>query len=507
MINIKFAESLRPWALLLAMTFLILLINIDYTAVNIALVDISKELDANLNTLQWLLSGYVLAWAAGVVPAGQLADIYGKRRMLLLGIFIFTLSSLWCGVATSEHMMIIARIFQGLGGALFVPPLYTLTFSSFPPEKQGFAIGMLGAGAGIGLAIGPTFGGTLLELLNWRWIFYVNVPLCFSTILIAMMSTEKESSVVSEHRFDFIGSFLLGASLVAIMYGINQMEVWGVLSASVWSFIGAGVVLLLAFWVSSRNKENALIPAGLFKNVPFLGCTIGFMIFELIFSVIIVTVNLYMQNVIGYTAYESGILFLAMTLAVGFLSPVGGKMTDRMDARVPACLGMGLVAIGTSMLIATGISTPLAYLLSALLFIGLGLGIALPSFNAAMMKTVDAKILSTASGVFVMFAGLGNTLGVVASTSLLVGLGEPYLATIIHRSGQEFSSTQLEAIHEVFGSAYRDLNLLNGMDVSSLTQWMNEAFVDANSWIMISITIICMIAFVVSLKTIKIPKA
>lgn len=499
-------EAMRPWTLLLAMVFLILLLNIDYTAVNIALVVISKELETDLNTLQWLLSGYVLAWAAVVVPAGQLADIFGKRRMLTLGITLFALSSLWCGLSQDEWVLIAGRLAQGMSGALFVPPLYTLVFSAFPEDKQGLALGALGAGAGIGLAVGPTFGGVLLEVLSWRWIFLINVPLCLLTVLVTLICAEREPWRVSDHKFDLPGSILLGISLVLIMFGLNQMEVWGTLSSSVWGFIATGILILMFFLYSSRTKPNRLIPLGLFKNVPYLGCVLGFAIFEFIFSVVLVIVGLYLQNVAGYTAYESGIIFLSMTLAFGLLSPFGGKMTDKMDARIPACLGMALVAMGTTIAIFFSAQAELTRIMISLLFIGLGLGVALPAFNAAMMKTIDTKILSTASAVFIMFACLGNSLGVVSSTSLLVGLGEPTLKETLDKAMPTLTAIDLNNIYTVFGSAYRDLNLLQGLDIKGLIILMNEAFVQANSWIMLMTTFVGLTALFSSMKMIKIQK-
>jgi len=486
------------------MTFLVTLINIDYTAVNIALILISKDLEADLNTLQWLLSGYILAWATAVVAAGQLADIFGKRRILLIGLTMFSLASLWCGFAQSEAVLILGRILQGLGGALIAPPLYTLIFSVFPENKRGLAIGALGAGVGLGLAMGPTFGGALIEYLNWRWIFLVNIPLCLITILVTMLCVEKEPSRISDQKFDLSGSLLLGLSLVTIVFGINEMENWGPLSLSVWSVISVGAAMLGLFIFSSRNKTNRLIPKGLFANKPFLGCVIGYTAVEMVFSIVLVSMGLYLQNVLGYSAYDSGIIFLSMTLAFGLLSPFGGRMVDRMDVRIPACLGPAILTLGMSLALFFGTSGNMHIILPSLTLIGVGLGIALPSFNAAMMKSMDPAILSTASGVFVMFAALGGSLGVVFCTSLLVGLGDPFLEHMTIANGMDLSSIQIEHLMTVFGSAYRDLQLLTGMDVDLAVSLMNEAFVKANWWVMLTAVTLSMIALAASYRLIKI---
>jgi len=499
-------EALRPWALLSMMVFLVLLINIDYTAVNIALILISKDLEADLNTLQWLLSGYILAWSSAVVAAGKLADIFGKRRILLLGIAVFSFASLWCGLAQSEPVLIAGRLVQGLGGALFVPPLYTLIFSVFPENKQGMAIGALGVGVGIGLAAGPTFGGALLEVLSWRWIFLINVPLCLLTLVVTLLCTEKEPPRVSEEKFDLLGSVLLGSALMTIVYGINEMENWGLTSLTVWSVIGVGVLMLLTFIWTSHNKPNKLIPEGLFYNKAFMGCVIGYTAVELVFSAILVTIGLYLQNVLGYSAYESGLIFLPMTLTFGLLSPFGGKMVDRMDARIPTCLGLIFLLLGTCLALFFTTHGNLTFICITLALVGIGLGISLPSFNAAMMKTVDHTVLSTASGVFVMFATLGGSLGVVFSTSLLVGLGEPVLTSLTQVNHMDLSSVQLENLMAVFGSAYRELDLLVGMNVDLAVKLMNESFVQANWWNMLISTVLTAFSLIVAFLLIKIPK-
>ncbi|HBN22064.1 MAG TPA: hypothetical protein DD412_02350, partial [Holosporales bacterium] len=263
---LSMSEKTRAYLVLCAMMILILLINVDYTAVNIALLPISKDSGADLNTLQWLLSGYVLAWATLVIPAGQMADIYGKRRLLLWGVSVFALASLLCGILTSAPLLIFARVLQGFGGALFVPPLYALVFECFPEKSRGFAIGMLGVGAAIGLAIGPSFGGYILANFGWRWIFLINGPLCLITITMIMLCVAKEPKRISDGKVDTQGGLLLGVALMGFMYALNQSEVWGLKDPALWGIIAFSLSLLVLFIKTSKTKENRLIPEGLFSN-------------------------------------------------------------------------------------------------------------------------------------------------------------------------------------------------------------------------------------------------
>ena len=274
------SENMRAWLILSSMMVLILLINVDYTAVNIAMIGIAEEINVELDSLQWLLSGYVLAWASFVIPAGQMADIYGKRRILLWGVFIFMASSIMCGLVSSVELLITARVLQGFEGLCCTAPVCPCV-RDIPEDKRGFAIGMLGVGAGIGLAVGPSFGGFLLKTLGWRWIFLINGPLCLITIAIIMACVNKEPSRISQNKVDVVGSILLGSALALGLYTLNKTEVWGLEDKWIWILFAVSAILAIIFAVTLKGKENRLIPEGLFSNRPFVGTMIGFSIYAL----------------------------------------------------------------------------------------------------------------------------------------------------------------------------------------------------------------------------------
>lgn len=499
------SQQTRAWFILIAMMILILLINVDYTAVNIAMVSISYDIDVELNTLQWLLSGYMLAWAASVIPSGQMADLYGKRRMLLWGVLIFMLTSILCGLVDNAPMLILARVLQGFGGALFVPPLYALVFECFPESKRGFALGMLGVGAGIGLAIGPSFGGVILETLGWRWIFLINGPLCLLVLAIIWIFAIKETPTKTEVTLDMVGSLLLGGALAVGMFALNQGEVWGMTDPALLSLLGVSIGLAAIFYVYSSKRKHPLIPRGLFKNRPFVGTMVSFSIYSFGFSVILVTLGLFLQNVQGYDAYTAGIIFLPMTIAIGVLSPFGGKMTDSMDARIPICLGLILVAIALVMAGFFTANSSIYYVVTVLLLIGLGMGVSFPALNASMMKAVDPSILSTASGTFIMGCTVSNTLGVVASTSLLVGIGRVYLDKLINMGHGGVDPKTYDALLELLSSAHRNMALLShhtATDVETFISYLNQSFTNSFAWVVWMTAVFMVIAFGVSYKMI-----
>jgi len=412
-----------------------------------------------------------------------------------------------CGAVTSAPLLIFARVLQGFGGALFVPPLYALVFECFPEKKRGFAIGMLGVGAAIGLAIGPSFGGYILAHFGWRWIFLINGPLCLITIVMIMLCVAKEPKRLSDGKVDAQGGLLLGLSLMGFMYALNQSEIWGLKDPALWAIIAASLSLFILFVKTSKAKENRLIPKGLFSNKAFVGCIIGFSVYCFAFSTILVIIGLYLQNIQGYSPYEAGLIFLSMTCALGLLSPFGGSLVDKMDARYPICGGLLLLGATLTFAMFFNTNTDKATLLVVLFAMGLGMGLSFPALNAMMMKVVDPKNLSTASGTFIMAACTSNSLGVVASTSLFTGLGAFYFNQSLGLDASLLSPEKTQALLTVLGSAYRDMSLLSEFTPQDITRYLaeiNTSLVGALFWVMGLVTTLSFGATLICYRTITV---
>ncbi len=477
-------STTQRMGILASILVLIFLVNIEYSAVNLALVSISQELLSPLTTLQWLMSGYMLAWGILVIPAGRLADIYGKRKIFILGVVIFTIASALCATATSSWFLIAGRILQGFGGALFVPPCYTLLFSIYPAHKQGMAIGLLGAAAGLGLATGPSIGGALITWSGWRWIFILNIPLCLISISLIAWSTSKETLAQTKEKLDIIGSILFAVGIATTMFALNHAESWGINSQSLWIVMAGGSMTLILFAIQQKHSSNKLISTALFKNPTFWGCLLGFALFQFNFSSTLVIIGLYLQNILQYNTSEAGLIFMTMTLALGVLSPIGGKLVDKMDARIPIVGGMLIMAVALWMASQFSANASLIQVLIALFLVGVGLGITFPSLNAAMMKSVNPKNLNTASGVFIMGGTFGNSIGVIVSTNLVIFLGKAGFLSTIAAEKLPITSTQQSAILQLFSSAHHDFSTFAGMSPEKLQQvseYFKQAFVDAMS--------------------------
>lgn len=472
--------SFRSWMVLISVGVLIFLINIDYTAVNLTLVPISEEINADLNGLQWLLSAYVLVWAAFVIPAGRLADLYGKRNALMAGLGLFMLGSCLTGAGHSLEMLILGRILQGLGAATFSAPAWAVIFTSAPPEKQGFVMGVILSFSGFGLAAGPSLAGFIIEEANWRWIFYINIPIGILVIAILKLYAAKDILPVIKEKVDFIGTFLLSAGLCLSVYGLNQLEVLGATSFTLWGMIGLGLFLIGGFSLRDRAQKLRMIPAHIFKNKVYMAASVGEFFMAIVFSMVLVLMGLYLQSTLHYSSYETGLIFISMTISMGLLSPIGGKMVDTFGTKTPMVLGALMSAIALGMMVFLKTDSSLLYVVTVLFIVGTGLGAYFTACSTAMMQSVPQKDLNVASGVFMMLMMLGNTLSIILSTSFVVFFGRDYLFKMSQAQGMVLSPEQHQDLVEIIAKVEHSSAQLQDFptqQISQLLHWVDEAFV------------------------------
>jgi EmrB/QacA subfamily drug resistance transporter len=479
---------LRSWIVLLSIGLLIFLINIDYTAVNLTIVPISEEINVDLNSLQWLLSAYVLVWAALVIPAGRFADLYGKRKSLILGLLIFLLGSALTGLGQSIEILIFGRVLQGVGAAIFTAPAWASIFTLATPEKQGFVMGVIMSFAGLGLAMGPTIAGVIIEEISWRWIFYINIPLGLSVIAILLGYAPKDILPEERQKVDVVGTLLLGTGLCMTVYALNQIEVWGIASPQLWSVMVTGLVLIAIFIFWNKKSKIPMVPSHLFRNKPYMATTIGEFFMAMNFSMILVLMALYLQNTLHYSTYETGLVFISMTLTMGILSPLGGKFIDIFGIKVPMVFGAFSTALATAMMASLGTDSSLIFVLACLFIAGMGLGTFFTAGNTAMLWSAPQEDLNVASGVYMMFMMIGNTLSVILATSFLVLFGRHFLFDIAQRQGILFSTQQqqdlVQSISKVEHTASQ-LKDFSSEQVPQLLEWIDLAFVHGLSMNMI----------------------
>lgn len=474
------AIPLRSWLVLISVGVLIFLLNIDYTAVNLTLVPIAEEINTDLNDLQWLLSAYVLIWAAFVIPAGRVADIYGKHNTLIVGLLLFMAGSCLTGLGQSLEILISGRVLQGFGAAIFSAPAWAIIFTTASPERQGFVMGIILSFAGFGLAAGPTLAGFIIQELSWRWIYYVNIPLGIIVIIILKLYGAKDILPVVREKIDYVGAFLLGAGLCISIFGINQIEVWGLSSFYLWAVLCLGLLHIGIFIIQDRYKKVRMIPPFLLKNKGYMAAIIGEFFMAINFSLVLVMMGLYLQNTLHYSSYETGLIFISMTISMGLLSPIGGKLIDSLGLKGPMVFGSLITAIALGMLIFLTSTSSLTYILIAMFLVGTGLGAYFTACSTAMMRAVPQENLNLASGVYMMFMMVGNTLSIVLATSLVVLFGRNYIFELSQKHGVSLTPEQHQSLAEVIAKVERSPDQLSDFSAEQIPQflaWIDQAFV------------------------------
>ncbi|KDA04669.1 multidrug MFS transporter [Microbacterium sp. CH12i] len=340
-----------PWPALWALVIGFFMILVDTTIVSVANPAIKAALDPTTNNLDrvvWVTSAYLLAYAVPLLITGRLGDRFGPKNIYLIGLAVFTAASLWCGLSTTLDGLIVARAVQGLGAACMTPQTMAVITRTFPPERRGAAMGLWGATSGVAMLVGPLAGGFLVDGLGWEWIFIVNIPVGIIGFVLAWIYVPRLAT--HPHRFDIPGVFLSAIALFLIVFGLQEGATydWGMIwgPISVWSLIIAGVVVLALFiWYQSRTKNEPLVPMELFRDRNFSWSNISIALVGFTVTAQGLPLMFFLQLARGLTPTESALLLIPMAIMAGVLSPIAGRILDRIDPRIMLVPGLLLVSL------------------------------------------------------------------------------------------------------------------------------------------------------------------
>lgn len=329
-------QTVRPWPALWALCIGFFMILVDTTIVAIANPVILAAFDADLTTVIWVTSAYLLAYAVPLLITGRLGDRFGPKRVYLIGLVVFTLASLACGFAGSIGMLIAARAVQGFGAALMTPQTMAIIARVFPPRGRGQAMGAWGAVGGLATLVGPILGGVLTDTVGWEWIFFVNVPVGIVAFVVAWRLVPDLTG--HPHRFDWLGVVLSGAGLLLLVFGIQEGEVydWGVIvgPVTVWGLIVAGAILLVLFVVWQRvNRAEPLMPLGLFRDRNFSVANATIFLVGVGITAMPVPLAFYFQIARGLDPTLAALMLAPMAVVSGVLGPFVGRLSDRIGPR------------------------------------------------------------------------------------------------------------------------------------------------------------------------------
>ena len=413
-----FSEARRKWWTLAAVSFGLFMIMLDNTVVNVALPSIQRDLGADISSLEWIVTGYALTFAALMLIGGKLADAYGRRLIFVLGIVVFTLASLWCGLSDSETMLITARIAQGVGAAMMNPATLSSIAATFPPTERGMAIGIWAGVSALALAIGPLVGGLLTQHLSWNWIFFVNIPVGIVGIA-ASYAFIRESKDETHVRLDLPGLLTSALALFALTYGLIEANTYGWGSGRIVGSFVVAVLALIAFVVLERHQNAPMLDLSLFRNTTYAGANLAMLLVALSMFGVFFFVSLYMQNVLGYSAVEAGAAFLPMTILIILVAPVAGKASDRFGSRWLMTGGMVLLSVQLLYLSQLSADASFWNLLPGFLCGGLGMALTMTPTAAAATRAVPVEKSGVGSAVLNAMRQVGGSIGIALMGAIL----------------------------------------------------------------------------------------
>jgi EmrB/QacA subfamily drug resistance transporter len=418
----------RKWRVLTVVCVAVFMLLLDITVVNVALPDIDKELHTSFTDLQWVVDAYALTLAATMLTVGSLGDLRGRKRVFLTAIALFTLASALCGAAQSPAWLIIARGAQGIGGAGMFAVSLAIISQEFHGRERGTAFGIWGATVGMAVAIGPLVGGALTTYVGWRWIFFVNIPIGIACV--AGGVRELHESRNEEHGgADVPGLVTWTGALFALVLGLFRGSDWGWSSGRTIGLFSAAAVLLATFIAIELRSRAPMLDIRLFRVPTFTGAQItAFAMSSGMFAQFLF-LSLYLQNVLGYSAVKTGVIFLPLSLVSFVVAPIAGRLSTRIPVRI--LLGGGLAVIGIALLLLHGITLGSTWttLLAGFIVGGVGIGLVNAPLASTSVSVVEPRRAGMASGINNTFRQVGIATGIAALGAIFQSQIASYLAT------------------------------------------------------------------------------
>lgn len=404
---------------------------LDVSIVNIALPQIANTFKVDISVLQWIVDGYTLAFAVLMLSAGNLSDLFGAKRLFQLGMLIFGAASIACGFATSAFGLIASRVFQGIGAATMIPSSLAILNQTFAdtPKKRAKAIGLWTAAGSAAIAAGPIVGGIIVQISNWRYIFFINAPICLAGILLSFRLTRK-SAPVRVKKFDIPGQIAWMLSITLLITAVIEWSKLGLGNPLIYGSLLLGTASFFAFLVIEKRVNYPMLPLSLFRSRSFnVLLLIGALLNGFYYGTVFI-LSLYLQNVLHYPPLTAGLAFLPLTAGFVISNILSGNIINRYGIRIPILLGLTVFAIGFSGLYIAGLHTSFWQLSVPFLLISLGMGLAVPSMITGILSSVDKSLSGTASAALNTARQASGAIGVAIFGAIAAGGGIAILHTI-----------------------------------------------------------------------------
>ena len=420
-----FVPPPHPWGALVTACIALFLIAVNTTAINTAVSAIADDLTLSSTTLAWALNAYLLAVAAFVVLGGQLGDVLGRKRIFVVGMVLYMLAAIVVATSGTAFQLIGGRALQGMGAAILMPATMAILHDAFPKEKQGLVLGIWGAVGGVAFAVGPLIGGVFTDAISWQWVWWSNVPVAILALVLARPMLRGLARGKKGVRFDVAGVVLLAVGLFTAILGLQQGARWGWGSASILGLFAVAAVTLTAFVLVELRAKQPLVHLRLLANRMFTGGNVGTLVNSVALIGLLYFFNLYAQSsvLLDYSALLAGIALLPFGLGIFVASLVSGRLADRIGARLPVAVGLGLQAVGCYLLYRSDVSTTYSALWLPTLVAGVGVGMTFSTPSAASLQAVPPEECGEASGIINIFRYVGASLVVAVGSLLYTGVG------------------------------------------------------------------------------------
>jgi EmrB/QacA subfamily drug resistance transporter len=415
-------EENRKWWTLAAMCFALFMVMLDNTVVNIALPAIRDHFHVSISSLSWTVNAYTLVFGVLLVTGGRLGDVFGRKRMFLAGVIVFTLGSIGAGLSQTISELVAFRGVQGVGAAFLMPGSLSIITNTFHGSERGRALGLWAGISGMALGMGPVLGGLLVEKAGWEWIFFINVPVAIVAVPVTMYAVHESRDESASRRIDFGGILALSLGLGLLVLAMVQADQYHWTSTRTLGELAVAAVSLVVFGLLQYRAAEPMVDLRFFRSRNFnAGNATAFLVTFSMFATFFF-VTIYMQQVLRLSALQTGVRFLPMTILIILTAPVAGRLSDRYGSRWLLTGGMALVAL--SLLLESRITDTSGYgtLLPAFLVGGVGMGMTMSPMTALVMGSVDRSKAGAASGVLSMTRMIGGVFGVAALTAVFENL-------------------------------------------------------------------------------------
>jgi EmrB/QacA subfamily drug resistance transporter len=456
-----------PWLVLAVLCLGLFVILLDTTIVNIAVPALTVGLHATLDQLLWIVNAYTLTYAGLLITGGRLGDLYGQKRLFLIGLVIFTAASALCGLAQNPASLVATRILQGIGGALLTPQTLAILTVSFPVRHRGTAFGIWGAVAGLATVAGPMVGGLLVTQLSWRWVFFVNVPVGIVTLIFAS-AVLPDLRLNRPHRLDWWGTALASTGLFLICFGLIEGpshrwgSIWGPITVPMIPIAGIGFLVAFGWWQSNHRNREPLVPGAIFADRNFaimcaVVAAISFGMLGLFLPVVI-----FLQSVLSLTAFQAGLILAPMSIASITSAPFAGRLADRYGGKDILIVGLVLWAGGVVFVLwATRLYYDKTELIIGLIVAGFGLGMTFAPLQTIAMHNVAPQMTGAAAGLTNTSRQLGAVLGSASVGAVL----QVQLAQRLGESAKANSQALPESFRQDFMDGFAKAATGRGIEV------------------------------------------